>query len=109
MQRKNYDLRSGQPTFSGSDRRRRPKILIRPCSPKRRSLNTIINSGAYAREKFVPDHPKVDREAAKQQLQDLMAYGRELKASPRELKKKEKIKQKRDEEDKGSNRFDQRE
>ncbi|KAK4874562.1 hypothetical protein RN001_013922 [Aquatica leii] len=56
--------------------------LIRPGSSKRRTQDTIINSGAYIREKFVPKFPKVDRDKAKKHLQDLMAYGKDIQPPP---------------------------
>lgn len=113
MQRKNYDLRSGKTSSNSCSghARRKPKILIKPGSPKRRTFNTILNSGAYTREKFVPEHPKVDREAAKMHLQDLMAYGKELKPkSSRGAGKNEKSRVKEvggQSTDNAGNRFDQ--
>ncbi|CAH0563474.1 unnamed protein product [Brassicogethes aeneus] len=50
------------------------EVTIRPGSPRKRTIQTILHSGAYEREKFVPQHPVVDREKEKEKLQDIMAF-----------------------------------
>lgn len=109
MQRKNYDLRSckAPPTGHSVNARRKSKILVRPGSPKHRSFNTILNSGAYTREKFVPEHPTVDREAAKKHFQDLMAFGKQDKPKLSQDERKKIKEAGRKTEDKAGNRFDQ--
>lgn len=78
--RTEYDLRSYDPLplptkrFYGV-RSRVPKVLIRPGSSKKRSLDVIAKSGVLEREQFVPK-PIVDREAEKEKLRDTMAFGR---------------------------------
>lgn len=68
-----------------SDYRQRipqPPIIIRHGSSRRRTKSEIIQSGAYEREKFVPDRSKEDREVLKARLQNLMANGREALKKP---------------------------
>lgn len=113
MQRKkgNYLLRSDDHVSSIQSRRsitsvtRDPPIVIRPGSSKKRSQSTIVQSGAYVREKFVPLHPKIDREKVKKHLQDFMAYGKELRPSPRKPHCQRRPKK---EDGPEMNRFDQR-
>lgn len=105
-QKVNYSLRSGEPlpSLSKQNRNTAPKKQkIRPGPSRKRSQSTIIDSGAYEREKFVPSFPKVDREAAKKHLQDFMAYGKILASSPRKARPKPKML-----DDLYENRFDQR-
>ncbi|KRT78199.1 hypothetical protein AMK59_6937, partial [Oryctes borbonicus] len=85
----NYALRTGDPLPSihsdrGDYRQRvqQPPLIIRPGSSKRRTRTDIVNSGAYEREKFVPDHSKEDREVLKARLQNIMADGREPLRKP---------------------------
>lgn len=73
-------LRNDQVRFYKSPKptRRTPEITIRPGSPRKRSMQTILQSGAYEREKFVPLHPRIDREKEKEKLQHIMAYNQEV-------------------------------
>lgn len=76
-----YYLRNGEPlpVRKPVERQIVPKVTIRPCSASRkRSQDTIIKSGAYKREEFVPFYPRIDREKEKQRLQDRMAYNAEV-------------------------------
>ncbi|KAJ8951564.1 hypothetical protein NQ318_020440 [Aromia moschata] len=63
----NYFLRNGEPLppirNSSSVRRnsRIPEVTIRPGSSKRRTRDTIVQSGVYERDRFQPMHPKIDR------------------------------------------------
>lgn len=90
MQRQkiNYSLRSGDPlpTSLGTNRSEKASLekyqqkeLRRPGTSKRRMFSTIVQSGAYEREQFVPEHPKVDRNKKIERLQDIMYYGKEVK------------------------------
>lgn len=99
MQRQkiNYSLRSGDPLPSslgssrsgkGSLEKYQQKELHRPGTSKRRMFSTIVQSGVYEREKFVPEHPKVDRKKKIERLQDLMYYGKEMKKPPPKEKTK---------------------
>ncbi|EFA09132.2 UPF0193 protein EVG1 homolog [Tribolium castaneum] len=98
MQRKKFDycLRNGEPLplptnrscDSITPRKKPPKVLIRPGTSKRRSLDTIHKSGAYEREKFVPRGPKIDREKEKNRLQNKMAFGKEVEPKPSRKTKK---------------------
>ncbi|XP_017770947.1 PREDICTED: UPF0193 protein EVG1 homolog [Nicrophorus vespilloides] len=104
----NYSLRSGEPLPSlavgerkGGSRNREPKVYIRPGSSKRRSLDSILKSGAYSREQFTPTVPRVDREKAKEELQQRMAFGRKGKPPIVEARKQKR------EEPKEMNRFDE--
>lgn len=55
--------------------RRKPlPAIIRPGTSKRRSIDSILKSGAYEREKFKP-RARIDREAEKKRLQNFMAFG----------------------------------
>ncbi|KAI4456549.1 hypothetical protein MML48_8g00007059 [Holotrichia oblita] len=89
-QKINYALRDGDPLpnlhSSRSDRGRRierqPPVLFRPGSSRRRTYSEIINSGAYERDKFVPDRTKEDREILKTRLQNIMANGKESLKKP---------------------------
>lgn len=108
-QKINYALRSGEslPKLH-SDRgdyraRAEPSIIIRTGSSRRRSQSEIIKSGAYEREKFVPDRSKEDREVLKARLQNIMANG---KGSSRKAVVKKIPTKPNDESDK--NRFDER-
>ncbi|XP_069691354.1 UPF0193 protein EVG1 homolog [Periplaneta americana] len=49
---------------------------------KKRTKDTIIQSGAYERDPFIPLHPKVDKEKEKQRLQSLMAFGKVVPQTP---------------------------
>ncbi|KAG8233083.1 hypothetical protein J437_LFUL013083 [Ladona fulva] len=60
----------------------RQKIEIKPTSFQRRSLESIQKMGAYDREKFVPAHPRVDKELEKSKLQSIMAFGKEIPQTP---------------------------
>lgn len=107
----NYFLRNGEPLPSpnsaGSiNSKRKPKILIRPGSSKRRTREDIVKSGAYEREKFVPEHPKVDREEQKKRLQDILANGKDT--DPKKVPQKSKPKNNRKVEESEINRFDER-
>ncbi|GJQ72345.1 hypothetical protein Trydic_g3432 [Trypoxylus dichotomus] len=95
----NYALRSGDPlpamhSDRGDYRRReqQPPIMIRPGSSRRRTQTDIVKSGAYERDKFVPDRSKEDREVLKARLQNIMANGREPLKKPikKELPKSNK-------------------
>ncbi|KAJ8923380.1 hypothetical protein NQ315_001938 [Exocentrus adspersus] len=103
----NYYLRNGEPlpsirSSSSRHKSNLPPVTIRPGSSKRRSRETIINSGVYEREKFYPLHPRVDREKEKEKLQEKMAYNKEIKIT------KAKIHKKKDKEGYvDMNRFDQ--
>lgn len=108
----NYILRNGEPLKSPKPTRRNfgepdlPEVTIRPGSSKRRTIDTIIRSGAYEREKFVPEHPKVDREQAIKELQNVLAYGKK-DVTPRTCRKP--LKQKKNKQKTGEiNRFDER-
>ena len=56
--------------------RSEPPICIRPSSSRKRSQDYIVNSGAYVREKFIPDKTNKDRDTLKRRLQDIMANDR---------------------------------
>lgn len=98
-QKINYTLRSGESlpgmqSDRGDYRRiKYPPIIIKPGTMRRRTHNEIIQSGAYERDKFVPDHSKEDREAAKLRLQNLMAHGKDsqVKRNIRKTKSTENI------------------
>lgn len=68
---------------------------------QRRNYSSIIKSGAYEREKYFPINRGVDRESAKQHLQDAMAFGKDIKHRPPSPKKPK-------EEEPKINRFDER-
>lgn len=110
-QKVNYSLRSGEPLPPLHNNRKSgnsskyPTVTIRPGTSKKRSQYTILNSGAYEREQFVPLHPKVDREKAKKHLQDHMAFGKDVAPTPRRMRR---TKPKVEESDSQENRFDQR-
>ncbi|RZB39072.1 UPF0193 protein EVG1 -like, partial [Asbolus verrucosus] len=88
FQRKKIDyyLRNGEPlplpsSRTGDElkaRRKPPTVLVRPGSSKRRTRETILKSGAYEREKFVPKHSRIDREKEKNRLQNRMAFGKDV-------------------------------
>ncbi|XP_074030592.1 UPF0193 protein EVG1 homolog [Leptinotarsa decemlineata] len=109
MQRKkfNYCLRNGEPlppiSHTSRSRVNIPEVTIRPGSSKRRTRETIVQSGAYEREEFRPHHPVVDREKEKERLQNKMAYNEEIKV--RKPKIFQKLVSKEDKEE--INRFDQ--
>lgn len=98
-----YNLRDYEslPTVRKKTKKRLPKVIIRPGSSKRRSYDSIVNSGALEREPFVPK-PLVDREAEKRRLQDHMVYGEE--GPPKPVVKKTAAKPQKF---KPLNRFDQ--
>lgn len=106
----NYTLRSNDPlpslASSKSDLNKNKssedvEIITKPLNlSQRRNYSSIIKSGAYEREKYVPRNRGVDRESAKQHLQDAMAFGKDIKhkpPSPKKPKEEPKI-----------NRFDER-
>ncbi|KAF2898120.1 hypothetical protein ILUMI_08062 [Ignelater luminosus] len=110
-QKVNYSLRSGEPlpplhnnNKKSGNSSRYPTVTVRPGTSKKRSQYTIIKSGAYEREKFVPQHPKVDREKAKKHLQDYMAFGKDVAPTPRRMRR---TKPKKEELEPQENRFDQ--
>lgn len=78
----NYFLRNGEPlpTRSKSVQRKsnlgQPKIVFTDSVSKLRSRSTIINSGAYERDKFVRNAPFPNREEAKTKLQEIMEFGK---------------------------------
>lgn len=89
----NYYLRNGEPLPSLSKMTSRnnpriPEVTIRPGSSKRRSRQSIIESGVYEREKFHPIVPIVDREKEKEKLQNKMAYNEEIKVNLTKMFKK---------------------
>ncbi|PSN32225.1 UPF0193 protein EVG1 [Blattella germanica] len=49
---------------------------------KRRTLEDIIESGAYERERFISNNPRVDKEKEKQKFQSLMAHGKIIPPTP---------------------------
>lgn len=103
----NYYLRNGEPlpNLYKEEKKRTKKqeeVLIRPGSSKRRMYSTIVDSGAYERDKFKPQHPRFDRDLAKKHLQDVMAYGKEVK-----VKTNLKVKKKKEASFDEFNRFDQ--
>lgn len=107
----NYFLRNGEPLRTPKPQRefgkpRLPKVTIRPGSSRRRSIDSILKSGAYDREKFIPLHPAVNREQAIKHLQNLLTYGKNAKGSPSTSRKQKK---KKEEEKKIEevNRFDE--
>lgn len=110
-QKMNYFLRTGEPLTPARSRlgvnsSRIPKVTIRPGTSKRRSRETIVQSGAYERERFVSGHPKVDRDKAKKHLQDMLAFGKDAEPTPRRIRRKLKPVEHKEEET-GMNRFDQ--
>ncbi|KAK3907951.1 UPF0193 protein EVG1 [Frankliniella fusca] len=54
----------------------------------RRLQDAIVSSGAYERERFVPAHPRIDKEKEKRSFQDKMSFGKEMPPSPRSKKGK---------------------
>lgn len=78
-----YNLRDydSVPTTKRRTKRRVPKVTIRPGSSKRRSYDSIVQSGALEREPFVPK-PLVNREVEKKRLQDSMTYGKDGPPKP---------------------------
>ncbi|KAJ8927848.1 hypothetical protein NQ314_019650 [Rhamnusium bicolor] len=110
MQKKkfNYFLRNGEPLppLSNASSTRSnpniPKVIIRPGTSKRRSRDTIVNSGVYERDKFHPQ-PRVDREREKEKLQNKMAFNKDIKVSKAKIFKTDK----KEEPEKEVNRFDQ--
>ncbi|GLV34469.1 uncharacterized protein CBL_09717 [Carabus blaptoides fortunei] len=92
-QKINYSLRSGDPLPNfhsklNKSRTKQPDIIFKPDTSKRRQYSSILESGAYERDKYVPQQCTVDREFAKKHLQDFMAYGKELKHKPKPVKRK---------------------
>ncbi|XP_011498305.1 PREDICTED: UPF0193 protein EVG1 [Ceratosolen solmsi marchali] len=51
---------------------------------KRRSRDMILNSGAYEREQFRRTEPLPNKEKQKRHLACMMAYGKDMPATPRE-------------------------
>lgn len=99
-QKINYALRSGDslPTLNEKIMQRNKKLQAmegnsRPVSPKRRMYNTIVKSGAYEREKYVPKHPIEDRNKSIERLQNIMYYGKDIKKKPGKSVKKKLEKQ----------------
>ncbi|KAK5641261.1 hypothetical protein RI129_009808 [Pyrocoelia pectoralis] len=81
QRQKDYPLRSHEPlphSRSELNTSNQSKNLIRPGSSKKRCQKTIVNSGAYVREKFVPQLPRIDGEKAKRHLQDIMEFGKDV-------------------------------
>lgn len=106
----NYYLRNGEPLPSLSHITNKkkphvPEVTIRPGSSKRRSQQTISNSGVYEREKFHGTVPFVDREKEKEKLQNKMAYNECIKVNPLKIFKKTEMIEEKEE----MNRFDQSE
>lgn len=104
----NYYLRNGEPLPSlarskPNPNSRYPKVTIRPGSSKKRSKETIINSGVYERELFVPQVPVVNRQQEIKKLQDRMAFNRDIKINEKRLLQKLEDKESKEE----INRFDQ--
>lgn len=104
----NYYLRNGEPLPSLSKKYTGnnphiPEITIRPGSSKRRSQQTIIQSGAYEREKFHHTVPFVNREKEIERLQNKMSYSEDIKVSPARILRKFESKEEKEE----MNRFDQ--
>ncbi|XP_044733613.1 UPF0193 protein EVG1 homolog [Chrysoperla carnea] len=89
----NYHLRTGEPFPTNTRSRsvtkfdKQPRIVLTNTQSQLRSQTTIINSGAYERDKFTPNTPIINREEAKLKLQELMEHGKEA------LKQKTKAKQ----------------
>ncbi|XP_043282500.1 UPF0193 protein EVG1 homolog isoform X1 [Venturia canescens] len=54
-----------------------------PCYWKKRSQNTIANSGAYDREQYRRTSPLPDKERQKRHLACIMAYGRDMPPTSR--------------------------
>ncbi|XP_034247643.1 UPF0193 protein EVG1 [Thrips palmi] len=54
----------------------------------RRLRDTILSSGAYERDRFVPAHPRIDKDGEKRTFQDKMSFGRVMPPSPRNKKSK---------------------
>lgn len=85
----NYALRSGTSlpktlNETGRDDSQLSKEIalkdnVAPSSPRRRSLNTILKSGAYERDRYVPKNPIVDRNESIERLQNIMCYGKDAK------------------------------
>ncbi|CAG9865275.1 unnamed protein product [Phyllotreta striolata] len=100
--KENYNLRSDE---EAPESVREPKypVTIRPGSSKKRSMQTIVESGVYERERFKPARPAVDREKEKEKLQNKMAYNSEIKFE----RKRAIEKRVRRETAKEPNRFDQ--
>ncbi|XP_072380958.1 UPF0193 protein EVG1 homolog [Diabrotica undecimpunctata] len=100
----NYFLRNGEP-FPTQTRSHShiPQISIRPGSSKKRSRETIMNSGVYEREQFFPKPMLFDREKEKEKLQNQMAYNADIVVHQKKVIEK-KICQDNKEE---INRFDQ--
>ncbi|XP_031353261.1 UPF0193 protein EVG1-like isoform X2 [Photinus pyralis] len=105
QRKKDYPLRSSWPQSKSELvlKQETKTPLIRPGSSKKRCQQTIADSGAYIRDKFVPQLPRVDGERAKRHLQDIMAFGKDVQPTPRPSKAKTKAKAEVEEE----NRFDQ--
>lgn len=88
-----YSLRNNEPLPAISRptpsqiRHEKYKVLIRPGSSKRRSLDKIRESGAYEREVYRPGPPKPDREKVKQALIDKMAQMRDAQPETKKIQK----------------------
>lgn len=88
-----YSLRNNEPLPAISRptpsqiRHEKYKVLIRPGSSKRRSLDKIRESGAYEREVYRPGPPKPDREKVKQALIDKMAQMRDAQPETKKMQK----------------------
>lgn len=108
----NYFLRNGEEMRTPKsehnfEKSRFPKVTIRPGSSRRRSIDSILQSGAYEREKFVPLHPAVNREQAIKHLQNVLAYDKNARASPK-TSRRQKKKNKEEKQTEDINRFDER-
>ncbi|XP_046405110.1 UPF0193 protein EVG1-like [Ischnura elegans] len=55
---------------------------LKPAASRRRTRDSIQKMGAYEREKFIPKHPRVNKDEEKSKLQNLMAYGKEIPQIP---------------------------
>ncbi|CAH1154489.1 unnamed protein product [Phaedon cochleariae] len=103
----NYNLRNGEP-LPGTIKHHHqnthmPEITLRPNSSKRRSRESIINSGAYQVEKFLSNVPVMDREKEKEKLQNRMAFNKDVKVSEARFFRKQASKEDSEE----VNRFDE--
>ncbi|XP_039286688.1 UPF0193 protein EVG1 isoform X2 [Nilaparvata lugens] len=62
------------------------QIFIRPLTSKKRTQETILESGAYEPDKYYSTKQPKDNEKEKLRLQNLMAYGREESTESKDVK-----------------------
>lgn len=101
--KQNYNLRSNDTSASTSkinDKKiNNNDVIIKTGFSRRRNYSSIVESGAYNKDVFIPKQRGVDREFAKKHLQDFMAFGKEVKNEEQPIKQVKMLPE--------ENRFDQ--